>query len=67
MRPCSRRGRTPEGAEAVIGVAELVSPDARYIDALRRKYGLEYRLVTTLERLLRRGPRDRVIVRITAG
>ena len=66
MRPCSRRGRVPEGAEAVSGVAELARPDARYVDALRKKYGLEYRLVTTLEYLLRRGPRERLIVRITA-
>ena len=67
MRPCSRRGRVPEGSGAVMGVGELVSPDARHVDALRRKYGMEYRLVTILERLLRRGPRNRVIIRITAG
>jgi PPOX class probable F420-dependent enzyme len=67
MRPCSRRGRVPEGAGAASGVAELVRPEVRYVDALRRKYGFEYRLVTTLERLLRHGPRDRVIVRITAA
>ena len=67
MLPCSRRGRVPDGAKAVTGVADLVSPDARQVDALRKKYGREYRLVTALERLLRRGPRDRVIVRVTAA
>ena len=54
-------------AEPVSGVAELVSPNAGHLAALRAKYGLEYRLVMVVERLLRRGRRDRVIVRITAG
>jgi PPOX class probable F420-dependent enzyme len=67
LRPCSRRGRVPEGAEAVTGVAERVSPDVRHSDALRKKYGLELHLLTTLERLLRRGSRNRVILRITAA
>lgn len=65
IRPSSRRGLVPEGAQAVTGVAELVNPDARSVDALKRKYGVEYRLVMALERLLRRGPRERVILRIT--
>jgi uncharacterized protein len=67
MRRCDRRGRVPEGAEPVTGVADLVSPDAGHLAALRAKYGLEYRIVLAVERLLRRRQRDRVIVRITAG
>jgi PPOX class probable F420-dependent enzyme len=66
MRVCDRRGRVPEGAEPVAGVAEVVSPNAGHLAALRAKYGLEYRLAVAVERLLRRRQRDRVIVRITA-
>jgi PPOX class probable F420-dependent enzyme len=67
MRVCDRRGRVPAGAEPVAGVAEVVSPNAGHLAALRAKYGLEYRLAVAVERLLRRRQRDRVIVRITGG
>jgi hypothetical protein len=31
---------------------------------IRRKYGMEYRIVTTIERLVARGRKQRVILRI---
>lgn len=66
MRPCSRRGAVPDGAPLVTGVAEVVAPDDASSRALRRKYGWQYRLITTVEKLVSRN-RERVILRITAG
>jgi uncharacterized protein len=63
MQSCDRRGRVPEGAVPVAGVAEVVSPESRHVAALRRKYGMEYRIITAVERLVR-GRRERVILRI---
>ena len=63
MRSCDRRGRVPEGAEPVAGVAEVVAPEPRHVAALRRKYGVEYRILSVVERLMR-GRRERVILRI---
>jgi hypothetical protein len=48
----------------VAGVAELVAPEPRHVATLRRKYGMEYRIITAVERLVR-GRRERVILRIT--
>ena len=67
LRPCSRRGVVQDGAPMVNGVAKIVGPDERSTEALRRKYGLEFRIVTALEWLLTRGGRERVILRITSG
>jgi PPOX class probable F420-dependent enzyme len=66
--PCSRRGRVRNGASPVAGTAEIVgdNEDAlRLTDALRRKYGVEFRLVMAVERLVRSGQARRVILRIT--
>lgn len=68
LRPSDRRGRVPDGAEPVAGVAEVVSdPAAQHgpADVLRRTYGLEYRVVMAVERLVRRGSTERVVLRIT--
>ena len=67
LRPCTRFGAVADAAPMVAGVAEVVAPDARATDALRRKYGLQYRFVLLLERTLKRGGRERVILRITEG
>jgi hypothetical protein len=53
----------PEGAVPVAGVAEVVAPEPRHVAVLRRKYGMEYRIITAVERLVR-GRRERVILRI---
>ena len=68
LRPCSRRGRVPETAQAVTGTAEILTDEGtrdRLTAGIRRKYGLEYRLVLAIERLTRSGRRPRVILRIT--
>jgi hypothetical protein len=57
----------PDGAAVAGGVAEVVAPDDRSVAALKQKYGLQYRLISTLERLFARGGRERVILRITAA
>jgi PPOX class probable F420-dependent enzyme len=68
LRPCSRRGTIDEDAPTVTAVAEIVEGDAamrRLDEVLRPKYSLEYRIVMSIERLLRRGSTQRVMLRIT--
>jgi PPOX class probable F420-dependent enzyme len=67
LRPSTRRGAVADDAPLATGVAAVVAPDERSTAALRRKYGLQYRLITGVERVLARGRRERVIVRITAA
>jgi hypothetical protein len=67
LRPCSRRGKVADDAVPVPGVAVVTPPSAAAVDAVRRKYRLEYRLVTAVERVFARGARERVILRITAA
>jgi PPOX class probable F420-dependent enzyme len=66
LRPCNRRGAVPEGVSSVTGSAEVVPPEPRHVAALRQKYGMQYRIGTVVERLVR-GRRERVILRITAA
>lgn len=72
LAPCSRRGAVADGAPRVAGTA-VVETDAAAVRSvevrLRREYGLEYRVVTTLERVvatLRRRRTPRVVLRISA-
>ena len=67
LRPCSRSGKVPEGAEPVSAVAAVEPPSEVATDALKRKYGLQYRAISAVERLIARRGRERVILRITAG
>jgi PPOX class probable F420-dependent enzyme len=66
--PCSRFGRPDDGAPPVDGTAQVVTDAAtvdRLTEVIRRKYGLEFHLVTFIERLAARGRRTpRVILRI---
>jgi uncharacterized protein len=64
--PCSRSGKVRDGAQPVHGVAEVITEPAtvqRLAGVIRRKYGLEFILVTFVERLLR-GAQPRLILRI---
>jgi hypothetical protein len=67
LAPCSRGGKVREGATAVGGVAELITDPAtvqRLAGVIRRKYGLEFVIVTFIERVLARGKKPRLILRI---
>ncbi len=68
VRPCDRMGRVKEGVGPVGGVAEVLADEAaleRAIGMIRRKYGLQYRAVMAMERLVKRGQEKRVALRIT--
>lgn len=66
--PCDRRGRVQEGAPVVEGTARVVS-DEDTVERLGRvflgKYRLEYRVFMVIERLVSRGDRTRVMLRIS--
>ncbi|PTL72775.1 PPOX class F420-dependent oxidoreductase [Rathayibacter caricis DSM 15933] len=66
--PCDRRGRVQEGAAVVEGTARIVS-DEDTVERLGRvflgKYRLEYRIFMVIERLISRGDRTRVMLRIS--
>jgi PPOX class probable F420-dependent enzyme len=68
LRPCSRSGRVADGAPVVAGRAEVLADAAstvRVTDRIRAKYGLEYRAVMLVERVVARGLKTRVGLRIT--
>ena len=68
LRPSSRRGTVNTSVPPVAGVAEVVEGSGattRLGEVMGAKYGLEYRLVMGIERLLRRGAPQRVMLRIT--
>jgi uncharacterized protein len=65
--PCSRGGTVRDGAAPVDGVAEVITDPAtvqRLAGEIRRKYGFEFIIVTFIERLLARGAKPRLILRI---
>lgn len=70
LRPCSRTGRVEDGVESVAGVAEVLTDAGRrerLTGVIRKKYGLEYRAVMGIERLLSGSSRgNRVVLRITS-
>ena len=68
LRPSSRRGKADTSVPPVAGVAEVVEGrEAMYrLDSVMgTKYPFEYRLVMAVERLIRRGAPERVMLRIT--
>ena len=68
LQPSSRRGTVDTSAPPVSAVAEVVAGHgamSRLGEVMGAKYGLEYRLVMGIERLLRRGAPQRVMLRIT--
>ena len=65
--PCSRSGKVRDGAHRVDGAADVIADPAtvqRLAGVIRRKYGLEFIIVTFIERVLARGPKPRLILRI---
>ena len=68
LRPCDRFGRVKDGVEPVAGMAEVLTDEdsrERATGIIRRKYGLGYRVVMGIERLIKFGQEKRVILRIT--
>ncbi|OBB57150.1 hypothetical protein A5757_21240 [Mycobacterium sp. 852013-51886_SCH5428379] len=65
--PCSRGGKVAPGVQPVAGRAELVE-DAAEVDRtqglFRKKYGVGFVVVTTIERVIRRGRERRVLLRV---
>jgi uncharacterized protein len=67
LAPSSRSGKVREGVSPVEGTAVVVTDQAtvrRLEGEIRRKYGLEYRIVTFVEMIAARGRKPRVILRI---
>jgi uncharacterized protein len=65
--PCGRFGKPNNDAEPVADTAEVITQPAtvrRLAEVIRHKYGLEYWVVTLLERLAARGEKPRAILRI---
>ncbi|QSE93650.1 PPOX class F420-dependent oxidoreductase [Rhodococcus pseudokoreensis] len=68
LRPCSRRGKVDARVDPVAAVAEIVTDESasrRMADTIRDEYGLEYRIVMFIERVLARRRKPRVLLRIT--
>jgi len=65
--PCSRSGKVREGARPVEGIAEVITDPAtvqRLAGVIRRKYGFQFTIVTFIERLLARGTKPRLVLRV---
>jgi uncharacterized protein len=65
--PCSRAGKVREDATPVDGVAEVITDPAtveRLAGVIRRKYGVEFVIVTFIERILARGKKPRLVLRV---
>jgi PPOX class probable F420-dependent enzyme len=66
--PCGRTGTVGTDVTPVLGSAVVVEDQAgvsRAEDALKSKYGLEYRIVTLIERIAARGRKPRVVLQIS--
>ena len=67
LQPCSRRGKVDDGAPRVEAVARIQDGRAdveRGSHWFANKYGVEYRVTLLIERIVARGQRRRVILRI---
>jgi uncharacterized protein len=67
LAPSSRFGKVRDGVSAIEGAAAVVDDPAtvrRLAREIRKKYGIEYRLVTFVEMIAARGRKPRVILRI---
>jgi PPOX class probable F420-dependent enzyme len=70
LRPCTRMGKVADGVEPVAGIASIHGDAAtrdRLTGVIRKKYGFEYHLITTIETIVAKRRKERVILRITAA
>ena len=68
LRACTRMGKVDPDAPALAGVAEIVegpSAENHIAQVMRAKYRFEYRLTLLIERIVKRGAEERVMLRIT--
>jgi PPOX class probable F420-dependent enzyme len=66
LRPSSRMGKVADDAPTVQGRAEILEETPALAGVFRKKFGLQYRLFMTIEKLSKQGTRPRFILRITA-
>ncbi|MEE6177298.1 PPOX class F420-dependent oxidoreductase [Mycobacterium sp. 050134] len=67
LAPCGRTGKVRDGQTVADGTAEVVTAPrevARIESLIKRKYGLEFRLVTLIETIAARGRKPRVALRV---
>lgn len=68
LRPSGRTGTVKPDAPLVTGTAEVVT-DADYVahvrELIKKKYGLGFTVITSLEAIVARGRKPRVALRIT--
>ena len=68
LTPCGRTGKVTDDAESTNGSA-VVDTDpveaARVEQLIKAKYGFEFHVITLVERIIARGRKDRVVLRIT--
>ena len=70
LTPCSRMGKISDDAVPVSAVAAVTGDEpsiTRLTGIIRKKYGVEYHLVTTIEAIVAKRRKPRVILRITDG
>ena len=68
LTPCGRTGKVSAGQPVVDATAEVLtdaSEVARVESLIKRKYGVEFRLVTLIETIAARGRKPRFALRIT--
>jgi uncharacterized protein len=66
--PCGRTGKVKAGQPTFDGTAEVITDPAsvaRTESLIKRKYGMEFRVVTLIETIAARGRKPRVVLRIT--
>ena len=67
LTPSSRFGKPTEGVVPVAGTASVITDTAtveRLRRVIKRKYGIGFTIITTLEMIAARGRKPRVILRI---
>ncbi len=70
LSACGRTGKVRAGSPVTEGTAEVITDPGevtRIESLLKRKYGFEYRLVTSVESILSRGRKSRVILRVAVA
>ena len=70
LTPCGRTGNVQPGAPVIGATAEVITDSGevtRVESMIKRKYGLEFRIVTLIETIAARGRKPRFAVRISVA